>query len=296
MGSCQSGGVDGDRMAKVFSMRPKFGLQDQRTVRAVKKFNKGLTKEVLVDLGLRDNPRAAAAWLHHASGVDCALLGHLLGDPAETQLMEAYVHKLELRGITLDQALRRLLKGFRLPGEAQKIDRLMDSFAKYWCASQNDSSATLRPDIAYVVAFALIMLNTDLHNPSVKRKMTLQDFQRSLAGIDSGADLSAQWVAELYEGIKTKEIVLEHTFTERRKPAAMVSDLDADMLKRLHLKARFKGGVDALMVARRLSAFEHEPQPLVLVPRKDTGARKDTGGSTLLEAMSVASREADVAP
>ena len=33
-------------------------------------------------------------------------------------------------GLPIDQALRVMLEGFRLPGEAQKIDRIMEKFAE----------------------------------------------------------------------------------------------------------------------------------------------------------------------
>lgn len=35
-----------------------------------------------------------------------------------------------MAGQAIDQALRKLLGGFRLPGEAQKIDRIMEKFAE----------------------------------------------------------------------------------------------------------------------------------------------------------------------
>ena len=47
---------------------------------------------------------------------------------------------------------------FRLPGEAQKIDRMMESFAQRYC-SLNPNIFT-NPDTCYVLSFAVIMLNT----------------------------------------------------------------------------------------------------------------------------------------
>lgn len=64
------------------------------------------------------------------------------------------------------------LNGFRLPGEAQKIDRLMEKFAERFvnCNPEAFKSA----DVAYVLAYSVIMLNTDAHNPQVKAKMSQQ--------------------------------------------------------------------------------------------------------------------------
>lgn len=64
------------------------------------------------------------------------------------------------------------MNGFRLPGEAQKIDRLMEKFAERFvnCNPEAFKSA----DVAYVLAYSVIMLNTDAHNPQVKVKMSQQ--------------------------------------------------------------------------------------------------------------------------
>ena len=47
--------------------------------------------------------------------------------------MYAYVDQLNFTNMDFLAALRQFLAGFRLPGEAQKIDRIMEAFAaKYY--------------------------------------------------------------------------------------------------------------------------------------------------------------------
>ena len=69
-------------------------------------------------------------------------------------------------------ACRMFLNGFRLPGEAQKIDRLMEKFAERFVNCNPDAFKSA--DVAYVLAYSVIMLNTDAHNPQVKAKMSQQ--------------------------------------------------------------------------------------------------------------------------
>lgn len=69
-------------------------------------------------------------------------------------------------------ACRLFLTGFRLPGEAQKIDRLMEKFAEQYLSCNPEAFKTA--DVAYVLAYSVIMLNTDAHNPQVKNKMGQQ--------------------------------------------------------------------------------------------------------------------------
>jgi len=47
--------------------------------------------------------------------------------------MYAYVDYFDFGNMEFVPALRQFLDGFRLPGEAQKIDRLMEKFASRYC-------------------------------------------------------------------------------------------------------------------------------------------------------------------
>ena len=49
------------------------------------------------------------------------------------QIMCAYVDQMDYHDREFVPALRMFLEGFRLPGEAQKIDRLMEKFASRYC-------------------------------------------------------------------------------------------------------------------------------------------------------------------
>ena len=61
---------------------------------------------------------------------------------------------------------------FRLPGEAQKIDRLMEKFAARYVTCNPENATFASADAAYVLAYSIIMLTTDLHSAQVKKKMT----------------------------------------------------------------------------------------------------------------------------
>lgn len=67
--------------------------------------------------------------------------------------------------------------------------------------------ASVSPDTIYVIAFAIIMLNTDLHTPSLKdsRRMKVDDFITNLKGVEGGETLSDEMLSAMYERIKTKE-------------------------------------------------------------------------------------------
>lgn len=65
------------------------------------------------------------------------MIGDYLGQHEEFPLsvMHAYVDALDFSSIKFDKAIRVFLTGFRLPGEAQKIDRIMEKFAERYFTS-----------------------------------------------------------------------------------------------------------------------------------------------------------------
>ncbi|XP_019432960.1 PREDICTED: brefeldin A-inhibited guanine nucleotide-exchange protein 2-like isoform X2 [Lupinus angustifolius] len=156
-----------------------------------------------------NSPEDIAAFLKDASGLNTTLIGDYLGEGEELSLkvMHAYVDSFDFQGIEFDEAIRAFLEGFRLPGEAQKIDRIMEKFAERYskCNPKIFSSA----DTAYVLAYSVILLNNDAHNPMVKKKMSTDDFIKSNRGIDDGKDLSEEYLRSLFERISRNEIKMK---------------------------------------------------------------------------------------
>lgn len=72
-----------------------------------------------------------ARFFHAEERLDKSVIGDYLGDGDEfnQRVMYAYVDAFDFASVNIVQALRTLLNKFRLPGEAQKIDRIMEKFA-----------------------------------------------------------------------------------------------------------------------------------------------------------------------
>ena len=88
--------------------------------------------------------------------------------------MHSFVDQLDFVNMDFVSALRLFLQCFRLPGEAQKIDRFMLKFAERYLQGNNMTFASA--DTAYILAYSVIMLNTDQHNTQVKKRMTKAEF------------------------------------------------------------------------------------------------------------------------
>ena len=93
-----------------------------------------------------------------------------------------------------------MLESFRLPGESQLIERIMEVFAEtYFAAITADGGVVqiLSQDAAFILSYSVIMLNTDQHNPQVRRRMTLDEFRRNTRGVNDGKDFDPDYMVFL---------------------------------------------------------------------------------------------------
>ncbi|XP_059161369.1 IQ motif and SEC7 domain-containing protein 1-like isoform X3 [Physella acuta] len=175
-----------------------------------KKPEKGL--DFLLENNFLDSsPRSVARFFISRKGLSKQMIGEFLGNlqnPFNQEVLQYFCEEIDLSGLQVDVALRKFQCHFRMPGEAQKIERLMEAFADRYCECNPDQVKNFKtPDTVFLLAFAIIMLNTDLHNPSVKaeRKMKLEDFIKNMRGIDDGEDIDRDILTGLYERIKSQE-------------------------------------------------------------------------------------------
>jgi len=180
---------------------------------AIDAFNKDARKglKVCIEKGiLGPRPLDVVSFLNAAHGLSATNVGEyfsrIIRDEFISEVFMLYVHGFDFTGVTLDTALRKFLAKFRLPGEAQIIDRIMEAFAQQFCGGNPEAFS--HPDTAFILSFSIIMLNTDIHNPSIKpeRKMTAEGFVRNNRGIDGGEDLPRAMLEEVYANIKREEI------------------------------------------------------------------------------------------
>ncbi|KAH7974861.1 hypothetical protein HPB49_020447 [Dermacentor silvarum] len=66
-------------------------------------------------------------------------------------------------------------------------------------------------DTAYVLAYSIIMLTTDLHSPQVKTKMTKEDYIKMNRGINDSKDIPEEELSAIYDEIAGNEIKVKTT-------------------------------------------------------------------------------------
>jgi len=98
-----------------------------------------------------------------------------------------------------------------------QIDRIMEKFAERYTDQNPDVFPTA--DSAFILAFSVIMLNTDLHNPAIKedRRMTMEGFIRNNRGICDGQDLPDELLTDIFHRIKKNPISLKEDDEARER-------------------------------------------------------------------------------
>ena len=192
----------------------QFNRDPKRTIKALLAGDAELCGEAGARASTSDGPVGfthdeIARWLLTATKLSKNRIGDYLGraDDDAIRLLGCFLRPLDFTAFTFDEALRFFLSLFRLPGEAQQIDRIMQSFAfRYYDAHPTKFRVS---DTAYILAFSLIMLNTDAHSDQIEHKMSLQQFLSNNRGIDEGQDLDKTMMTELYHSIVKNEIRME---------------------------------------------------------------------------------------
>ena len=169
--------------------------------------------EFLVQAGrLENTPEAVAQFLYkNHDFLDKREIGDYMGEPKEFNLavLKAYADGINFRGMDFDQGIRTFLERFRLPGEAQKIDRMIERFANAFCEQNPD--LFVNTDAAFVLGYSVIMLNTDLHNPNIapENRMTREGFIKNCRGINDGGDFPPEFLIDIYNRIEENAISLK---------------------------------------------------------------------------------------
>ena len=194
-------------------------LREQRSrkkiiIRGATKFNENPKAGIafLASHGIIDNSEDATSvvkFLRGTTRISKSVLGEFLSKKAHEHLLEAYLETYDFTGKRVDEALRDLLNSFRLPGESALIERIVAVFSTKYCGNSMPEGIANK-DAVLVLTYAIIMLNTDQHNPNVKaeKRMKYNDFARNLRGVNGDKDFAPEYLQDIYDSIKSNEIIL----------------------------------------------------------------------------------------
>uniref|UniRef100_A0A8C8CTV1 SEC7 domain-containing protein n=1 Tax=Oncorhynchus tshawytscha TaxID=74940 RepID=A0A8C8CTV1_ONCTS len=176
-----------------------------------KKPEKGI--QYLIERGfVSDTPVGIARFILERKGLSRQMIGEFLGNRQKQfnkDVLDCVVDEMDFSGMDLDDALRKFQAQIRVQGEAQKVERLIEAFSQRYCVCNPTLVRQFQnPDTIFILAFAIILLNTDMYSPNVKaeRKMKIEDFIKNLRGVDNGQDIPRDLLVGIYQRIQKWEL------------------------------------------------------------------------------------------
>ncbi|VDM63672.1 unnamed protein product [Angiostrongylus costaricensis] len=220
-----------------------------------------------------DSAESLANLLFGRRGLSKQMIGEYISTLHSTFhacVLKYFIGLIDVRGMEVDVALRKAMQYFLLPKEVEKIDKVIQEFAQHYAKCNPKEIKRFRGgwDTIHMIAFAVIMLNTDLHSPNLKssQRMQMEQFIHNLRGQDKirgekdGADIDRACLQGIYERIRVHEIRPgdDHVAQVARVDAAFVGR-DKPRLtetqRRLVCYCRLQQVLDPL---RKQSAGSHE--------------------------------------
>ncbi len=237
-GGGSEGGGESDSPEKG-SPQPRPPFTKRASLSAMSNFEIKMKRQEELELGIvkfNINPTAGIEWLaaHGLLSLDDAksvsnfflnhseqlnkmnigeYLGHNVGysEGFNASVLRAYAEAMDFNGLSFVDSICHFLSGFQLPGEAQKIDRIMEMFSERFCICNPDEFSSA--DVAFILAYSIIMLNTDLHSLAIKdeKRMSKSDFIENNRRVSRDAcdePLSLEFLGGIYDEIKCTPIAL----------------------------------------------------------------------------------------
>lgn len=206
--------------SKIITMHKGIQAIDAKKIVIIRQFNIkpksgiDILQQVCEKHGLNIPKELSDLFIEEKNQLNLEYIGDYLSSPGQgnTSTLKSFVEQVDFKEKPFITALRTYLQAFKLPGEAQKIDRLVEVFGKKYC-KDNQKNDIDGKDAAYLLAFQAIMLNSDLHKPGVKNKMTLEQLKKNLNGTNNGHNFPDHLLAKIYKDIKENPFELNFVET-----------------------------------------------------------------------------------
>ncbi|KAH9386055.1 uncharacterized protein NEMAJ01_0951 [Nematocida major] len=157
--------------------------------------------QMLEQQGSKSAYREAAMLLRSHAETNLASLGKCLGKEDSAKFLDAFCTSFNFSEYDILTALRVFLLSFNLPGEGQKIERIIFAFCKKY---SEDGKQNV--DTVLSIAMSIIFLNTSIHNVNTAKKFTVEDFTQII--LRDCKDVDVEYLESLYAQVKQEKLQL----------------------------------------------------------------------------------------
>ena len=128
------------------------------------------------------------------------------GKDFNKKVLTYFINSFDFSDHNLLDAMKVLFYELPLSGEAQVIDRVVQTFGEKF--HKQNPHELKNPDFCYYLAFSILQLNTDLHRDEVENKMTLKQFIDSVNLSTGNEKIDPKYLENIYNTIATDPIVI----------------------------------------------------------------------------------------
>jgi len=198
----------------------KFNLSPKRGIEFLIKSNQ-----------IQDTAEDISNFLKSNSNLDQKRIGEYLS--SNYSILYKYIESFNFKDRLIDVALRELISSFLVSSESSTIDKIVEKFAeKYYSDNSNNnnqnnqtttsskvttttstttiSSTTTttttttvfsNAESIYLLSYTIIILSTDLHNPSIKTKLTTSEWIKMNSKINNRMDFDESFLLDIYNRV-----------------------------------------------------------------------------------------------
>ena len=189
---------------------------------AIHRFNVGKKNSIkaLQDLKIirDDSPEAISEFIRTDKRVAQTIIGEIFGndDDFSINVLSDFLKNTSFKSMSILQALKHFLSLFELPGEGQKVERILEAFSKQYAVENSE----LTEDAAYLLSFLLMMCHTSIHNPQVQEKMTLIKYLSIGKEVrNNGVPVGVEFLTKFFHEIEAEPLAV-HLLEKRKQEIA----------------------------------------------------------------------------
>lgn len=158
-------------------LKPEFDISKRKYLVGLNMFNRKPEKGInyLIEEKFLDrSSKSIAEFLFNRNCLSKQMIGDYISNTQDKfiyQVLNDFIQLIDLRALPVDEALRKFQTHFRMPGESQKIEHLINVFALRYIECNQlecESFFNCADETINVLSYAIILLNTSIHNPNVK--------------------------------------------------------------------------------------------------------------------------------
>lgn len=146
-----------------------------------------------------------AIMIKYSAFVDVNKLFEIFGNKNEFSgmIIKEYLNTFDFRNFDILKAYRIFVSTFKLTGESDTIYNIIVAFSeKYFKDNQKDENLRSVDEVS-TLAYSVLMLNTDLHDPNIKEHMTIEAFSKNVYSTKMFDHISKNYLDNIYKSLST---------------------------------------------------------------------------------------------